>query len=49
MSIQFPDSDVSFGGVKASLAQAEVDTMLLLVLFTEPFHNNVLTQHCISI
>ncbi|KAL0048302.1 hypothetical protein WJX82_000388 [Trebouxia sp. C0006] len=25
MSIQFPDSDVSFGGVKASLAQAEND------------------------
>ena len=55
MSIQVPDSDVSFGGVKASLAQAEVDTILLLVLlvllvlFTEPFHNNVLTQHCISI
>ncbi len=49
MSIHFPDSDVSFGGVKASLAKAEVDTTLLLVLFTEPFHNNVLTQHCISI
>ena len=49
MSIYFPHSGVSFGGVRASLAKAEVDTMLLLVLFTEPFQNIVLTQHCICI
>ncbi len=39
MSIHFPHLDMSFGGVRASLAKAEVDTILLLMWFTEPFHN----------
>lgn len=46
---QFPHSEESFAGVRAALAKAEVDAILLLVVLTEHFHSIVLTQKCMQL